>query len=104
MKRLKNPRYSGHVLEVLQGILHFHIQHIGDALVLVLHLQRFIIVSCAAAHFALHPDIRQKVHFDFFQAVALTGFTPSAFDVEAKSARFVASHLGFRELSVEVSD
>ena len=93
MERLKDPRYFGHVLKMLQSFLHIHVQNVSNALILVLHPQCFIIVSGAAAHFTIHPHVRKEVHLDFVKAVTVTGFTPATFDVEAESARLVASHL-----------
>ena len=97
MKRPKDPRHSGHVLEVFQRLLDVHIQHLGDVLALVPHHQRFIVEPGAAAYVAFHPYVWQEVHLDFLQAVAATCFTPADFDVKAESARLEAPHLGFRQ-------
>jgi hypothetical protein len=44
------------------------------------------------------------VHFDFDDAVALTVFAATAFDVEGEAAGFVASDLGFGLVGEEFSD
>ena len=56
------------------------------------------------ADFAGNVDIGQEIHFDADDAVTLAGFTAAAFDIEAEPAGFVAAHLGFCRLAVELAD
>ena len=51
----------------------------------VAHGQRFGVVAAAAADFAGDVNIRQKIHFDAAQAVALAGFAAAALHVEAEA-------------------
>ena len=78
--------------------LHGHVQHIRNGLFLILYFQRFAVVARALAHLAGHIYIRQKVHLDLQNAVALAGFAAAALDVEAEPSRAVAAHLGVLRL------
>ncbi len=49
----------------------------------------------AVALVALHIHIGQEVHFDLDHAIALTGLTAAALDVEAEPAGLIAPRLGF---------
>src|ERR1700761_281597 len=55
------------------------------------HRERLGVVPTAAADFAHHVDVGQKIHFDAAQAVALAGLAAPAFYVEAEAAWFVAA-------------
>ena len=93
----------GHVGKEGAGLLHRHVQHVRDALALVLDLQRLPVVARALAHLAGHEDVRQKVHLDLHDAVALAGFAPAALHVEAEPAGTVAPHLGVLGLGKDLS-
>ena len=82
--------------EEMGGILHRHMQHIGDGFVLIAHFQRFAVVALAFAHLAFHIDIGQEMHLDFGDAIALTGFATPALDVEGKPPGFISACFGFR--------
>ena len=73
-------------------------------LALVLHLQRLAVVARALADLARDVDIRQEVHLDLDDAVALAGLAAPALDVEGEAARLVAAQLGFRQSGEEVAD
>ena len=62
---------------------------------LVTDLQRLAVVALALADIAGHVDVRQKMHLDLDDAVALTGFAAPALDVEAETARLVAARTRF---------
>ena len=81
----------GYVGKKIGGFLYRHIQHFADVFAFVAHFESFAIIPCALADFTRHINIRQKVHFDFDDAVALTMFASSAVDVEGKSACRVTS-------------
>ena len=51
--------------------LHGHVQHIGDGLFLILHFQRFAVVTRPLAYLAGHVHIRQEVHLDLQNTVAV---------------------------------
>ena len=92
------------VLEELQRLVHGHVQHVGDALALVLDLQRLAVVAVAVADLARHVDVGQELHLDADDAVALARLAAAALDVEAEPARLVAAHLGVRQAGEEVAD
>ncbi len=77
---------------------------IGDRLSFVLHRQGLVVVAVAAADFAQHVNIRQKIHLDAPLAFALAGFATSAGDVEGESSRLVAALARFRQHGVEIAN
>ncbi len=90
-----------HRLEQLQRILDGHFQHVVDVEALVEDLQRFAVVALAVADVAGHVHVRQEVHLDLDQAVALAGFAAAAAYVEAEAARRIAARTRFRYLRVQ---
>ena len=44
------------------------------------------------------------MHFDFDNAVAAAGLTPSAFNIETESSLLKASQLGFRQTGEQIAD
>ena len=106
VQRLEHGANSRHVVEVLQCLLHVHVQRVCDRLALVADLKRLAPEAFSAANRACDPHIGQKVHLDAIGAVALTGFTtpaaaPSGGYVETETARFVAAQLGVGQLGEE---
>ena len=71
-----------HGLKKFGGFVDRHVQNIGNAFVFEAHFKRFAVIALAVATVALDIDIRQKVHFDFNDPVALAGFAAPAFHVE----------------------
>ncbi len=51
-----------------------------------------------------HIDIRQEVHLDLDDAVALTGLAASALHIEREAARLITARLGFRQTRKPVAD
>ncbi len=51
------------------------------------HVQRLAVVALAVADVAGDVDVRQEVHLDLDDAVALAGLAAAAFDVEGETAR-----------------
>ena len=94
----------GHVGEELTCFIYRHIQHLIDVLALVAHLERFLVVAAALAHVTGNVHIRQKVHFDFEQAVTRTRLAAAALDIERETARAVAARLGIRRLGEQIAD
>jgi hypothetical protein len=76
-----------HGLEEVARLLDRHVEHVGDRLVLELHFQRFAVVALALADVAGDVDVRQEVHLDLDDAVALAGLAAPALDVEREAAR-----------------
>ena len=70
----------------------------------VTHGKRFRIVTAAAAKFTHHVNVREKIHFDAAQAVALAGFAAAALHVEAEAAWTVAALARFRKHGEKVAD
>ena len=66
--------------------------------------ERLGIVAAAAANFAHHVNIWQKIHFDAAQTIPLAGFAAAALDVEAEAAGAVAALARFREHGEEISN
>ena len=71
-----------------------HVQDVGDALALELHLQGLAVVALALALFARDIDVGQEVHLDLDLAVSLAALAAAALDVEAKAARVVSALAG----------
>ena len=92
------------VLHQRQRFLHRGVEHVGDRVALELHLQGFAIVAAAAADVASDVDVRQEIHFDALQPVALAGFAAAALHVEAEASRFVAALARFRQHGVEIAN
>lgn len=104
VQRLQQLLDRSDVLEVFESLLHIEFQHVSNALVLELHLQRFVIEAMPAADGARHPQIRQEIHFEFIAAVPFARFAASTADVEAEAARLVSAALRVRQLREEVAD
>ena len=94
LQRLHLLADRGHGLEQRLGLLDRHVEHIGDRLVAVFHLQRLAVVALALADVAGDVDVRQEMHLDLDQAVALAGLAAAALDVEGEAAGLVAACLG----------
>src|SRR3984957_9801191 len=92
------------VFENGDSVFHRGRQQIGDRKTLVLHLQRFTVVAAAMAYVAGDVDVREEIHLDALEPIALAGFAASALLVEAEAARFVAAFARFRQHGVEFAD
>src|SRR5690606_22088681 len=62
------------------------------------------IVALSVTDVAFHIDVRQEVHFDLDDTIALAGFAAPALDVEAEAPRRIAAGLGFGQLGEPVAD
>ena len=83
-----------HRLEEVDRLVDGHVEHVGDRLAAVGHLQRLAVEALAAADVAGDEHVGQEVHLDLDQPVALAGLAAAALDVEAEPARPVAARLG----------
>ncbi len=79
--------HRGHRLEERSRLVHRHFQHVGDGLVLELHFQRLAVVAVPVAGIAFHIDVRQEVHLDLDDAIALADLAASALHVEREASR-----------------
>ena len=104
VERLNLPGNGRHVLKEFQRVLHGHIQHVVDALALVLHIQGLPVIALAAADLAGHVHVRQEMHLDFDDTVAAARLAASALHVEAETALAVALCLGVRGGGEQVPD
>ncbi|VVB67153.1 Uncharacterised protein [uncultured archaeon] len=89
---------------MLSGLLHGHIQHLGDGPAPVIDLQRLAVVAGALALLTLNEHIREEVHLDLDQPVALAGLTAATVHIEGETAFLVASDLGLLGLCKCLSD
>ena len=103
-KRLHVPGDRGHRGEEVDGLLDRHVEHLGDGLALVVHLERLAVVARAVADLARDVDVRQEVHLDLDRAVAGARLAAAALDVEREPALEVAAHLGLRGRGEELAD
>ena len=104
VERLNLPGDGRHVLKEFQRVLHGHIQHVVDALALILHIQGLPVIALAAADLAGHVHVRQEMHLDLDNTVAAARLAASALDVEAETALAVTLGLGVRGGGEQVPD
>ncbi len=95
---------AGHGLEEVLRLLDRHVEHVGDRLALELHVERLAAVALALADLAGDVDIRQEVHLDLDDAVALAGLAAAALDVEREAAGAVAARLRLRQAREPLAD
>ena len=93
-QRLQVPMDRGDRFEELRRVLDRHVEHLGDGLALVVHLEGFPVVPGALADLARHVHVGQEVHLDLDGAVAGARLAAAALDVERESARLIPTHLG----------
>src|SRR6202011_2662227 len=75
-----------------------------DTLAAEQDLQSLAVIAAAVADVAGDVDVRQEVHLDLDQAIALAGLAPPALDVEREPPRPIAARLGLRQASEPVPD
>ena len=95
---------GGHVLKELYGAIDGHVEHIGDGLASVAHLEGLVIVPLATAYLAGDEHVGQEVHLHILVPVAKACLAATATDVEGEAAGLVAAYLGFGEGDEEVAD
>ena len=79
-------------------------KNIINTLTLIFHVQSLTIVTLAATHLTGHIYIRQKMHFDLFDTVALARLTTTALDVKGKSSRLIALCLSISGACKEIAN
>ena len=87
-----------------ERLLDGHVEHVGDALALELHLQRLAVVALAVALLAGHVDVGQEVHLDLDLPVAAADLAAPALDVEGEAPRLVAARARLLGLREQVAD
>ena len=87
-----------------RGLIHRHIEHVGDVLALVSDLERLAIVAPAVADLALHIDVGQKVHLDLLHPLAFARLAAPAFDIEGKAPGVVAADARRGQPGEEIAD
>src|SRR5204863_1602366 len=78
-------------LEEVEGLAHREVEHVGDRLSFITHLERLTVVAPALADLARDIDVREEVHLDLHEAVTLARLAPAPLDVERKAARSIAA-------------
>ena len=101
---LRFPVDLWNILKELHCFFRSHVQHLGDILSLVLYLQGFPVVAGAPAYLTGNIHVRQKVHFDLYQAVAAAGLTPAALHIEGEAAGTIAADPGIRSRCKKIAD
>ena len=96
--------HAGDVAEKSNGLVHGHVEYVGDVLALVGDLQRLAVVSAAAADLAFDIHVGEKVHLDFFHSVALARLAAPAFHIEGKPAALIAAHARRGQPGKEIAD
>ena len=72
-------RYSG---EEFASFLNGHRENVGDRFALERNFQRFTVVALAIADITGDINVRQEVHFDLDDTIALACLAAPAFDIE----------------------
>src|SRR6267142_2191647 len=70
------------MLEKVERVGDGQIEHVGDRLSFIAHLERLAVVAPPLADFARNVDVGEEMHFDLHQAVALTRLAPPPFHIE----------------------
>ena len=95
---------DGHGIEQFEGLRYAHVQHVCDGLAFVLDLQGFIVETLSLALIAHDVHIREEVHGDLDETVALACLAPAALDVEAEPAGLVPPQLGVGQHGEDLAD
>ena len=104
MERAQLGLDRGDVLENVERLVDGHLEDVGDGVPAELHLLHLARVARAMAYLARHVDVRQKLHLDLDDPVALTVLAPPALHVEAEPAGLVAAHLRLGQARKQVAD
>ena len=90
--------------EELERLGDRHLEDVRDGLALVVDLQRLAVVALALADLARDVDVRQELHLDLEDPVALAVLAAAALDVEAEPARLVAADARLRDTREQLAD
>ncbi len=89
------------VLEERDRVLHRHVEHFTDRKPAELHIERLTVVPLAAALLARDIHIREEVHLDLDETIALAGLAAPTLHVEGEASRAVTAQLRLRHLGEE---
>src|SRR5438445_3924006 len=92
------------IFQQLQGIHGLHIQNVADRMALKAHCKCFRIVASPPTYVTHYVHVRQEIHFDAAQAVALTCFAAPALHVEAEAAWPVTTFARFGQHREKLAD
>ena len=81
------------MLEELNSHVDGHIEHIVDALTLILHLQRLAVVAVTTTLAAAYIDIGQEVHLYGLVTRTAACLASSTLNIEREATRLIASNL-----------
>ena len=84
-QRPQMPGDRGHRGEEVGALLDRHVEHLGDGLALVVHLERLAVVAAPWQTSHGYVDVGQEVHLDLDGAVAGAGLTAPTLDVEGEA-------------------
>ncbi len=93
-----------HAGEEAHGLVHFHLQHVADALAAPGDGQRLGVEARAVADVAGQLHIGQEAHLDGLHALAFAARAAAVAGVEAEAGRGVAARPRFQGLGVELAD
>src|SRR5512138_1546882 len=94
----------GYGAEELDAFLNRHLKDVGNRFALESYFQGLAVVALAFALVTLDIDVRQEVHLDLDDAIALAGLAAPALHVEGEAAGLVAARLRFRQSGEPVAD
>src|SRR5207244_7349794 len=84
------------IFERRQRLIDREIEDVRNRLPAVLDLERLAVVPASLALLARHVDVRQEMHLDRDDAVALARLAAPALHVERESSRFESARLRLR--------
>ena len=101
---LQQGRDVRNVLEVLESLLHVHLEDFGDRLSFVTHLERFSLEAGPLADGTGHPHIGEEIHLQAVRTPTFARLAAAVGDVEAEAARLEAAHFRFGQLREQVAN
>ena len=104
VERLELDRDVRHRREEVVRLGDRHLEDVGDRLALEVDLERFAVVALALADLARHVDVREELHLDLQDPVALAVLAATALDVEAEAAGLVAADARLGDAGEELAD
>ena len=104
LEQLQRVADGGHGGKEFHRLVHFHLQHVADALAAPGDGQGLGVEARAVAGLARHLHIGQEAHGDGAQALALAGRTAPLAGVEGETPGAVAACLGFEGVGKELAD
>src|SRR5262245_25683385 len=90
--------------EELHALLNCHLKDICNRLAFESYFEGLAVVALTLALVALDIDVRQEVHLDLDDAIALAGFAAAALHVEREAPGLVAARLRLRQSGEPVAN